>query len=280
MKRHVLGILLVMQAILCPLLCSCSNNECLDLYEGEEIVKQFNEAKISTSAHNTMLENTYASIVESPINLQKASIEDEDELNAFVCRFMKSNREFVPFTSETRGNIEENSTFLFLKQVVLQSNTKARTRLPDSREMEMPSFMNMFLDSFFNGVDFDEVDVDKLNEELLGDIKGVLQIYPDLTEEEVGGLLFVAGVTYNSCIYWSENSEKWEKKLVGTETRANPLWEGVKNGVKKWAYADGSGAAQAWLANELMGVATAGMSVLAGAAVGSAWGAIENATTL
>lgn len=146
--------------------------------------------------------------------------------------------------------------------------------------MEMPSFMNMFLDSFFNGVDFDEVDVDKLNEELLGDIKGVLQIYPDLTEEEVGGLLFVAGVTYNSCIYWSENSEKWEKKLVGTETRANPLWEGVKNGVKKWAYADGSGAAQAWLANELMGVATAGMSVLAGAAVGSAWGAIENATTL
>lgn len=79
MKRHVQGILLVMQAILCPLLCSCSNNECLDLYEGEEIVKQFNEAKISTSAHNTMLENTYASIVESPINLQKASIEDEDE---------------------------------------------------------------------------------------------------------------------------------------------------------------------------------------------------------
>ena len=56
--------------------------------------------------------------------------------------------------------------------------------------------------------------------------------------------------------------------------------EGVKNGVKKWAYAYGSGAAQAWLANELMGVATAGMSVLAGAAVGSAWGAIENATTL
>ena len=42
MKRHVLGILLVMQAILCPLLCSCSTNECLDLYEGEEIVKQFN----------------------------------------------------------------------------------------------------------------------------------------------------------------------------------------------------------------------------------------------
>ena len=193
MKRHVLGILLVMQVILCPLLCSCSTNECLDLYEGEEIVKQFNEAKISTSAHNTMLENTYASIVESPINLQKASIEDENELNAFVCRFMESNREFVPFTSET--------------------------------------FMNMFLDSFFNGADFDEVDVDKLNEELLGDIKGVLQIYPDLTEEEVGGLLFVAGVTYNSCVYWSENSEKWEKKLVGTETRANPLWEGVKNGL-------------------------------------------------
>ena len=55
-------------------------------------MKQFNEAKISTSAHNTMLENTYASIVESPINLQKASIEDEDELNVFVCRFMKSNR--------------------------------------------------------------------------------------------------------------------------------------------------------------------------------------------
>lgn len=53
-----------------------------------------------------------------------------------------------------------------------------------------------------------------------------------------------------------------------------------KMGVKKWAYADGAGAAQAWLANELMGVATAGMSVLAGAAVGSAWGAIENATTL
>ena len=81
----------MMQAISCPLLCSCSNNESLDLYEGDEIVKQFNEAKISTSAHNTMLENTYASIVESPINLQKASIEDEDELNAFVCRFMKSN---------------------------------------------------------------------------------------------------------------------------------------------------------------------------------------------
>lgn len=76
-----------MQAISCPLLCSCSNNEILDLYEGEEIVKQFNETKISTSAHNTMLENTYASIVESPINLQKASIEDEDEFGITECHF-------------------------------------------------------------------------------------------------------------------------------------------------------------------------------------------------
>lgn len=242
MKRHVLSVLLVMQVILFPLLCSCSNNESLSLCEEEEIVKQFNEAKVSTNIHNTMLENTYASIVENPIDLQRTSLKNEDELNTFVCRFMNSNRNFIPFTSETRGNMEEDCTFLFLKQVILQTNMEARTRLSNSREMAIPSFMSMFIDSFFNGEDFDEVDVDNLNEELLKDIKEVLQKYPNLTKEEVDGLLFVAGVTYNSCVYWSENSEKWEKELVGTETRANPLWEGVKNGVKKWAYADGSGA--------------------------------------
>ena len=58
--------------------------------------------------------------------------------------------------------------------------------------------------------------------------------------------------------------------------RAHWLWEGVKNGVKKWAKADGGGALTVWSTNKLAGVASGGTALLAGAAVGSVVGAWDN----
>ncbi|MBV3415519.1 hypothetical protein KSW79_14175, partial [Prevotella copri] len=60
---------------------------------------------------------------------------------------------------------------------------------------------------------------------------------------------------------------KWVSILTDRkDTRAHWLWEGVKNGVKKWAKADGGGALTVWSTNKLAGVASGGTALLAGAA--------------
>lgn len=277
MKRNILNVLLIM---VITLFYSCSNEEIINESKITVIEKQFNEKKRSTIAHNTMLENTYLSFIKSPINIRNITNENDEELDAFIYRFIESNDEYLATSCKTRGNVGNEDVFSFFKQIIQQSNLKAEVRSSNSSEMKMPDFMNMFLDNFFNGEDFNNIDVDKLNEELLSNIWKVLEKFPNLTEKEVDGLLFVAGVTYNSCIYWSENSIKWAAELNDNATRGNIVWESISNGVKKWALADGTGAAQAWLANELLGVASGGLSLLAGAAVSSAWGAVENAQTL
>ena len=119
--------------------------------------------------------------------------------------------------------------------------------------------------------------MDSLNDEILSVIEKVTLSYPKLTDEELDGLFFVAGVTYNSCIYWYNNSDKWVETLAPKQrTRSCWLWDGVKNGVKKWAKADGGGALEVWTANKLLGIASGGTALLAGAAAGSVVGAWDN----
>ena len=45
--------------------------------------------------------------------------------------------------------------------------------------------------------------------------------------------------------------------------------EGVKNGTKKWARADSSGAIAIWSANKFVGLGSGGYALLAGAAANS-----------
>lgn len=84
-------------------------------------------------------------------------------------------------------------------------------------------------------------------------------------------------MAYNSCVYWYNNADKWIEVLTNNQkARSSWLWDGVKNGVKKWAKADGGGAIKVWIANKIAGVASGGTALLAGAAVGSVVGAWNN----
>ena len=69
----------------------------------------------------------------------------------------------------------------------------------------------MFYNEFFNNEDIIR---DSLEDEILKTINKVMASYPNLTDEEIDGLFFVAGVTYNSCVYWYENSDKWISVLL------------------------------------------------------------------
>ncbi len=66
--------------------------------------------------------------------------------------------------------------------------------------------MSKFYDDFFNSK---KLDIDNLDNEILVVIEQVKSSFPNLTKEELDGLFFVAGIIYNSCIYWHNNSNKF-----------------------------------------------------------------------
>ncbi len=66
--------------------------------------------------------------------------------------------------------------------------------------------MIKFYDDFFNSK---KLDIANLDNEILVVIEQVKSSFPNLTKEELDGLFFVAGITYNSCIYSHNNSNKF-----------------------------------------------------------------------
>ena len=92
---------------------SCSNEEIINESKITVIEKQFNEKKRSTIAHNTMLENTYLSFIKSPINIRNITNENDEELDAFIYRFIESNDEYLATSCKTRGNVGNEDVFSF-----------------------------------------------------------------------------------------------------------------------------------------------------------------------
>jgi len=257
----------------------CSNNEENSNNSNStfSIEQRFNLSKVLTIGHNTMLVNMYETLKENPIMVNGHLLDHENELDACIDLFVKANKDICRTT--TRGVDGVSIDPEYLKVMVLQNfvlkNNRNQTRTDE--EIQIPDFMMLFYNDFFKS---DDLEISNLNDEILFSIRKVMNAYPNLTEEEIDGLFFVAGVTYNSCIYWFENADKWVCLLnqnALNRTRAYEwLWDGVKNGVKKWAKADSSGAIEAWLANKVASVTSGGMTLLGGAAIGSAIGAWDN----
>ena len=273
-KSNFLSILLV--AITATISYSCSNNEDIEnaLKVLPSVEQKFNASKISTIEHNVMLENTYSLLKEKSLKVKGRLIVNEKDLDSCIYLFMDANQNVIPSVGTRSGN-EKSYSFLYLKQTVVQncafndSYIKTRT---SNEEIKDPEYLIMFYNEFFKS---DTLDMDSLNNEILKDINKVLYAYPNLTQEDIDGLVFVAGVTYNSCLYWDKNADKWIETLTGesiNRTRSNWLWRGVK----KWAKADGGGAISAWAASRIAAAASGGSILLAGAAVGSLVGAWDN----
>ena len=226
-----------------------------------------------------MLDNFYEEFKKHPISVNKNILEDEISLDSCLNLFIRANENFY-FDNNTvvRSSSAVFPSFNFLKDCVISNcalrRTSESTRIASEETETLPAYLSMFYDVFFNSAD---VEMSDLDSEILNAIEKVKSSYPNLTEEELEGLFFVAGVTYNSCVYWYYNADKWIEVLTNNQkTRSSWLWDGVKNGVKKWAKADGGGAIKVWTANKIAGVASGGTALLAGAAVGSVVGAWNN----
>lgn len=261
---------------------SCSNNDFeTEKTSGQQslIEQKLNENILVTIGHNVMLDNFYTSLKKKPISVNKNILNDETALDSCIDLFITANGNYnLDNKAMTRGCNVSFPSSSFLKECIfenyaLKDNYKL-TRGTYENAGETPAYLAMFYDEFFNSK---EVDMNSLDHEIITAIEKVKSSYPNLTNEELDGLFFVAGITYNSCVYWYDNSDKWVATLTQRQgTRSNWFWEGVKNGVKKWAKADGGGAIKVWTANRIAGVASAGTALLAGAAVGSAVGAWNN----
>lgn len=255
---------------------SCSENENIgDGHSPSSIEQKFNASKISTLGHNVMLENMYTALVDNPIKVKGRIYENEKELDACICLFVEANKEYANDCITRTSNVQ-SLEFSYLKGMVLGNRAFADSNLGTRGSVdgiEDPEFLNLFYEEFFEA---ESLDINNLDSEILECIDKVMIAYPNLSEEEQEGLAFVAGVVYNSCIYWNENAEKWEKLLSDNKMTRGWLWDGIKNGTKKWAKSDGGGAISAWGNCKIAGVASCGTVLLAGAAVGSAVGAWDN----
>lgn len=278
MKRNkILSFVTFLNVVLICFSCSECEEKEYGLESESPIEQRFNMSKASTIGHNVMLENMYEALKKNPVKVKGHLINNEKELDAYINLFIDANKEAFGIT--TRGGNNVIADFAYLKKTVVRNlafrDISNQTRAVE--KIETPDYLIMFYNEFFKS---EELEINKLNEEILSDINKVMNAYPNLTVEEIDGLSFVAGVTYNSCIYWYENADEWVYLLDPSVSNSRRgygwIWDGVKNGAKKWAKADSSGAIEAWAMNKVAGVASSGMTVLTGAAVGSAIGAWEN----
>ena len=274
-KNSYLSILLILCSFgLCS---SCSNDDIkTEVSKQSSLAEQLNKSKLATIGHNIMLENFYNLLKKNPISVNKNVLNSEKALDSCINLFIIANKSFnLDNKTNTRVSNEDFPTSSFLKECIVDNYAfKDKTRGISENGEKIPAYLIKFYDDFFNSK---TLDIDNLDNEILVVIEQVKSSFPNLTKEELDGLFFVAGITYNSCIYWHNNSNKWMSMLTDRkDTRAHWLWEGVKNGVKKWAKADGGGALKVWTVNKIAGLSSGGTALLAGAAVGSAVGAWNN----
>ena len=254
---------------------SCTNEDCalnVNTTLEMKVENEYAKSKLSTVAHNEMLETTLDFLRCHPIKSDRNIIQDGKKIDECVSLFFDANQN--SFTKvKTRAKEENQITKNELRTILLGNQYLFNNQTCNTRgvqEVEYPEYLVLFYNDFFKS---DSLKVETLDLDIKLSIKKVLESYPDLTENEIKALAFVAGITYNSCQYWNENAEKWIEIVAGEpylKTRSNWLWSGVKNGVKKWAKADSSGAISGVVASRTW------MGALAGAAVGSMIGAWEN----
>ncbi len=156
-------------------------------------------------------------------------------LDSCINLFITANNGTLRYNDIVMRDKNDFPSFSFLKgcvndNVVLKKDYKSTKTLSENNK-DIPNYLSMFFDEFFT---VEDVDMNNLDNEIIMAIEKVESSYPYLTNDELDGLFFVAGITYNSCEYWYEKSDKWTELLCRKKpTNSNWLWTGVKNGVKK-----------------------------------------------
>ena len=257
--------------IVVSLMVSCTSEDCvLNVNKALEmkIENEYAKSKQSTVTHNEMLANTLNLLKCHPIKSDRNTIKDDQKIDECISLFFDANQS--SFTKlKTRSKVENQITKNELRTILLENQYLFNNQNSNTRgvsDMEYPEYLVLFYNDFFKS---DSLNIETLDLEIKSSITKVLESYPNLTENEIKELAFVAGITYNSCQYWSENAEKWIEIIADKpylKTRSNWLWTGVK----KWAKADSSGAISGVIASKTL------IGALAGAAVGSMIGAWEN----
>lgn len=260
---------------------SCSDENEIFTSESESLPPiqiAYEQSKELTFIHNEMLDEFYKQALLDKLKFSKP-LPDED-VEQFVNQFVYSidKQSIITRSLEQNRAIDANQVIK-----ITQMNDAFRfSKALHTRNTELADvmYLDMFCDEFYN-IESKEISIENVDLVIKSILDNVMMKYPDLSNEQMEKLAFVSSLTYNSYNYWYENAADWYINLKADEGRQTrgvwkDLWGAVKSGTKKWAYADSKGAVAAMSGAGLLGNAVAPATALAGAAVGSTIGAIEN----
>ena len=272
--KNIISLLLVFIAI------SCSNENDAFVPNNEslsQIQSLYEDSKELTLIHNEMLDDFHKQALSNGLKFSKPL--SDEEMSLFVIHFVGIIEHPTTTRSVTWDDAIEVSQVIKINQMndAVSNIGTLHTR---SENWENVAYLEMFCEEFYN-IDSEKItseNVDDLIKSILG--KVTIQ-YPNLSSEQMEKLAFVSSLTYNSYNYWYNHAVDWYSNLKESgdlQTRGiwSDLWGAVKSGTKKWAYADSKGAVAAMAGAELLGNVVAPATALAGTAVGSTIGAIEN----
>ncbi len=219
--------------------------------------------------HNTMLDNHYHYLKGEDFKIKKSVVNEEGELDNYIHSFIASNRELLVENGEFRSFGGDDEIFSKIKEMAYENKALFGNLRSSTNSDKNLEYLEYFCDEFYKTEISILTDVDLRIKETF---KKVSLKYPNLSNEDLSKLSFVAGVTYNSCMYWKDNSHKWTNLSGENNEEFRSIW----GSIGKWAYADTKGAIGAFAVSWYLTGAAGGMNLLAGAAVGSTIGAVEN----
>lgn len=270
-------LLLFITAVVLSLFLSCSDDEKsgAENKRSEPLLEAaYKKSKDFTKTHNLMLDYHYHYLVNNGLEDRMSIINDEKKLDKYIEGFAESIEPLLTKNNATRSVQNHQITFSEIKQMALSNDALFKNpTIRSSNDSKKFEYLDLFCDEFYG---IDELEMEELDAQIEFSLHKVLSSYPNLNEKEIELLFFVAGVTYNSCVYWNENLDKWIDIFSDNQSTRGAFGDAVKSGTKKWAYADSKGAVAAGTVSWIVTGAMGGMNLLAGAAVGSTIGAIEN----
>lgn len=272
--KNIISLLFVFFAI------SCSNENEVFAPNNESFSQMqslYEDSKELTLIHNEMLDDFYKQTLSNGLKFSKPL--SDEEMSQFVTQFVSMIEQPTATRSVTWNDaIDVNQVIKINQMNDAISNLGALHAR--SENLEDIAYLEMFCEEFYN-IDSEKItpeNVDDLIKTILG--KVTIQ-YPNLSDARMEKLAFVSSLTYNSYNYWYNHAVDWysnlkESRDLHTRGVWSDLWGAVKSGTQKWVYADSKGAVSAMAGTGLLGNAVAPATALAGAAVGSTIGAIEN----
>lgn len=272
--KNIISLLFVFFAI------SCSNENEVFAPNNESLSQMqflYEDSKELTLIHNEMLDDFYKQTLSNGVKFSKPL--SDEEMSQFVTQFVSMIEQPTATRSVTWNDaIDVNQVIKINQMNDAISNLGALHAR--SENLEDIAYLEMFCEEFYN-IDSEKItpeNVDDLIKTILG--KVTIQ-YPNLSDARMEKLAFISSLTYNSYNYWYNHAVDWysnlkESRDLHTRGVWSDLWGAVKSGTQKWVYADSKGAVSAMAGTGLLGNAVAPATALAGAAVGSTIGAIEN----